>query len=403
MSTIPNIRVLAIMEASSVTGPAKNLIQFCNWTQSAEARNSGVNLSVAIATFSRDPDGDGQGNAFVQTARAQAIEVHIIRERFAFDRRILLRLGNLIDTFRPDLVQTHNVKSGFVYSRLNPRPRIPWIAFQHGYTVPDLKMRVYNQLDRLTLRSADRVVTVCQAFVSRLQAFGVKPDRIRILHNSIQPPPPVSVSDQLQLRRELGLTPEDTVFLNIGRFSKEKGHADMLKALSLVRLNNPELAWKLVLVGTGPEGANLERLSAQLGLTDRIVIAGFRPLVTPFFAISSLFVLPSHSEGSPNVLLEAMAARLPIVATRTGGTPEIATDEKTALLVNVRNPEAMANAIGRLMSEPTLQQRLRDAAYTHVTDRFSPDHYRSALVNIYHDALSATPVQDLRFTPAGSG
>lgn len=400
MSAIPSIRVLAIMEASSVTGPAKNLLQFCNWTRSAEARNSGVNLSVAIATFCREPDGDGRSNAFVQAACSQAIDIHIIREQFAFDRRILPQLRNLIDTLRPDLIQTHNVKSGFVYSRLRPRPRVPWIAFQHGYTVPDLKMRIYNQLDRLTLRSADRVVTVCQAFVPQLLAYGVQPDRVRILHNSILPPPPVSQSDQLQLRREFGLGPDDTVILNIGRFSKEKGHADLLKALSLLRRQNPDLEWKLILVGTGPEQPRIARLSAELGLTDRVVMAGFRSAVTPFFAISGLFVLPSHSEGSPNVLLEAMASRLPIVATQAGGTPEIAGDGETALLVEVRNPPAMAHAIRRLMLEKATRRRLADAAYARVVERFSPDCYRSLLVSIYTEALSSAAVQDFRLTPA---
>jgi len=393
------IRVLAIMEASSVTGPAKNLIRFCQWTRTPEAQRTGANLAITIATFCRDPDADGSRNAFVQAARSEGIDVQVIREGFAFDRRVFPRLRNVLEIVQPNVVQTHNVKSGFIYSRIRSHLGVPWIAFQHGYTAPDLKMRVYNQLDRITLRSADRVVTVCQAFAPALQAYGVRSERIRILHNSIQAPAPVPENATIQLRRELGLVEDDTVILAVGRLSKEKGHADLLQALSVVRRDIPEVNWKLVLVGTGPEQAELDRLSAKLGLTDRVVMAGFRPTVASFFAIAGLFVLPSHSEGSSNVLLEAMAARLPIVATRAGGTPEIAADEKTALLVDSRN--AMANAVRRFLTDGALRVRLADAAYAHAIAEFSPDRYRASLVTIYQDALSMAQSQAIPLSSTG--
>jgi glycosyltransferase involved in cell wall biosynthesis len=201
------------------------------------------------------------------------------------------------------------------------------------------------------------------------------------------------------LRRELGLVEDDTVILAVGRLSKEKGHVDLLQALSVVRRDIPEVNWKLVLVGTGPEQAELDRLSAKLGLTDRVVMAGFRPTVASFFAIAGLFVLPSHSEGSSNVLLEAMAARLPIVATRAGGTPEIAEDEKTALLVDSRN--AMANAVRRFLTDGALRVRLADAAYAHAIAEFSPDRYRASLVTIYQDALSMAQSQAIPLSSTG--
>ena len=101
-----------------------------------------------------------------------------------------------------------------------------------------------------------------------------------------------------------------------------------------------------------------------------------------------MVVMPSHSEGSPNVLLEAMAAGVPVVATRVGGVPEIATDGETAVLVEPRNPEAMAAAIQRMLEDESLRARLSRNARELVEEKYSPDAYRRSLVEIYEEVLA---------------
>ena len=173
------LRLLAIIEASSITGPAKNLLEFA---RHATAQN----VFTTIATFTRG----ASENQFTETVRAAAgridgLALETIPERGPFDPETLRALRALAVRVRPDIIQTHAVKSHFL-TRLAGLPKqAPWIAFHHGYTWPSLKARAYNQLDRWSLRSANRVLTVSLPFRDQLAAFGVPRERIEIVHNAI--------------------------------------------------------------------------------------------------------------------------------------------------------------------------------------------------------------------------
>jgi glycosyltransferase involved in cell wall biosynthesis len=367
------------MEASSVTGPAKNLIGFCRWAHSAEGAAAG--LQISIATFDRGIGRQG----FADAAREAGITTYVIHERRRFDRSVFRQLAQIVKKAVPDLIQTHNSKSHVLLKQFKRSPATPWVAFQHGYQSTDLKLRLYNQLDRWTLRSADRVVSVCQAFTGRLIAYGVQPQRICVLHNSVSPTEPVPQAAKIELRQRFGILGDQAVILTIGRFSKEKGHADLIEALH--RIPATARRWRAILVGEGPERANLERLISRLNLADVVTLAGVFPDVRPLYGIADIFALPSHSEGSSNVILEAMAAKVPIVATRVGGTPEILTDGDTALLCADRDPLALGQSIERVLGDDALAKGLAASAFNRVQTRFSPERYRQTLVAIYADAL----------------
>lgn len=370
------------MEAASVTGPAKNLIGFCRWLASPEGAQTG--LRIAIATFDRDA-GAG-GNRFADATRAAGIETHVIHERHRFDLGVIPQLREIAAKTNPRIIQTHNGKSHLLLKALRDlRAHRLWFAFQHGYQHTNLKLRLYNQVDRLSLRSADCVVSVCQAFAPRLIAYGVKPGRIRILHNAAAPALPIPEPERAQLCTRLGIRTGESVLLTIGRLSLEKGHADLLCALA--RLSSSGLEWKLVIVGFGPERAALGELARSLGIGQQVIFAGFHADVAPYYAIADLFILPSHSEGSSNVLLEAMMAGVPIVATRAGGNPEIVLHEDTGLLVPVGDHAALADAIARVMRQPELAARLIKSACARATSEFSEERYRRRLVRLYAEAL----------------
>jgi glycosyltransferase involved in cell wall biosynthesis len=366
------------MEANWVTGPAKNLIGFCRWAHSPEASAAGLRFS--IVTFGREPYDDSH-NGFVQAARAAGIDTHVIREKGRFDSAVYPQLAEIVADVAPQIVQTHNVKSHFLFKSSGLRKGKIWLAFQHGYQDTDLKLQLYNQLDRWTLRSADRVISVCEAFTRRLVAYGVRRERITVLHNSATPPMAAPTGGKAALRKELGIETNDAIILTIGRMSREKGHADLLEALHLLRADVPP--WRAVLVGDGPERERLVSLAGRLGIADRVVFAGFRSDVQRFYGVATVFALPSHSEGSSNVIMEAMAARVPIAATAVGGNPEIVSDEETALLSRGRDPEGLARSLTRLLTDPMLVTRLTAAAHSRAMSRFSPERYRQTLLEIY--------------------
>ncbi|MEK6283784.1 MAG: glycosyltransferase family 4 protein [Acidobacteriota bacterium] len=392
------IKLLAVMEANTVTGPAKNLLRFFRLMRTSEPIE-GIRLEPSIVTFQRktrdaacdncEPSGpESSPNAFVTAARAQGVAVDVISERFRFDPDVVAQFRQIVARRAPDVVQTHMVKSHFLTKLAGVRSRYPWVAYHHGYTTTDLKMRGYNQLNRWSLPSADRVITVCGPFADQLARTGVRRDRIIICHNSIEAPVPVSEESKRELKQRLGITDGEWVVLTVGRLSHEKGHLDLLRALTVLRKINPALKFKLVIVGEGPEQARLEIESRSAELFKRVVFAGQTTNMQTYYEIADVLALPSHTEGSPNVLLEGMASGLPVVATAVGGVPEIAVNEETALLVAPKDAQSFADSLHRLSQDDEFARKLGLAAAVHVAQKFSPAAYVRSLIHVYRGLAS---------------
>ena len=394
------IKLLALMEATTVTGPAKHLIGFCRQARLSDPDAEGLlRVEASIVTFRRAPRSTAAGgkdeasilggaeaeapNSFVAAAREAGIEVDVLSERFRFDTRVAAQLREVVARRAPDIIETHMVKSHFLVKTLGFGRRLPWVAYHHGYTTTDLKMRLYNQLNRWTLPSASRVITVCEPFARQLARSGVAREKISVRHNSISPAPPPGADEVDALRRRLGLNGEERIILSVGRLSREKGHVDLVEALGELRRLNAGLDFKLLIVGEGPERERVERAGVSVGVGDRIVFAGHTDDVRPFYSLADVLVLPSHSEGSPLVLLEAMSAGLPVVATRVGGVPEIVSDGESALLVAPRDARGMAAALDRALVDDGLARMLAANASARVAKHFSPASQARALVEIY--------------------
>jgi glycosyltransferase involved in cell wall biosynthesis len=193
------------------------------------------------------------------------------------------------------------------------------------------------------------------------------------------------------LRKRLGIGESERVVLSVGRLSREKAHLDLIEACKSLRETRPEVAFKLIIVGDGPERSRLEAAVESKESKASVIFTGQVNDVHPFYANADVFVLPSHSEGSPNVLLEAMAANLPIVATAVGGVPEMLADHESALLVPPNDPPSLATAISSLLGDKVLVQRLVANAGALVDTRFDPETYARSLVKIYREVISTVP------------
>ncbi|MBI3649760.1 MAG: glycosyltransferase [Acidobacteria bacterium] len=385
--TTSRMKLLAVIEAGSVTGPAKNLLDFCRSALEHPFPNL-PRIETSIATFCR-PSTRLPPNIFVEKAQASGIVIDVIEERFRFDRQIMTELKQLIHRVKPDLIQTHNVKSHFLIRLSGVWREIPWIAFHHGYTTTDWRMRAYNQLDRWSLRKAQRLVTMNQVFAEQLARAGAPRPALRILHNAIDVDGILEVADEkaAHLKTLLGIKDKESVILAIGRMSGEKGHSDLLKAFAKLQAFLSAPKTRLVMVGEGPERSKLEQEVAALNLTQEVIFAGQVNDVKPFYAIADVMVLPSHNEGSPNVLLEAMAAKVPVVATKVGGVPEIATHNEDALLVEARDHEALAAAMNSLLRDSEMAVRLATQAQQRVIKNHAPAARLQALLKIYQELL----------------
>lgn len=380
------------MEATVVNGAAKTLLNFC---ETIRRSPGSLPIDISIATFHRGERSPGKPvNAFVEAVESLGIRAIVIPERYRFDPRAFSVLRRTVRAEAPDILQTNNVKSHAMVKIAGLHREFPWLAFHHGYTMPDFKMKLYNQLDRWSLPSADQVIAVCGPFRDQLTAMGVPRSRIQILHNSAAAAENIPDALVEEVRRRFGLPREGTKLLvTIGRLSFEKGHADLLHALRRLRDTRPELQWKLVMVGAGPEESNLRELARTLGLQSHIVFTSHQHNVLPFYRLADAMTLPSHTEGSPHVVLEAMSAGVPIVATRVGGVPEILTDNETALLVPARDANAMSSAIAKLLDSPELARTIVEKARATLVRNFSHEAYRDSMLAIYEDLLRpARPV-----------
>ena len=370
------LRLLAIIEAVTITGPAKNLLQFAELAK-LEGHNPTVELSIAV--FQRP----GAPELFLDTARQASIPVYPIAERGRFDRSVVPQLSSLAKDLRLDLIQSHAVKSHFLVRQSGLHRVAPWIAFHHGYTWPDLRARLYNQLDRWSLRAASHVLTVSQPFREELMLHGVKAERIDVVHNAIDPHWGQPTGSPGSLRAKWGIASGDKVILIVGRLSREKDHITLLQSIYQLKRTAPHLCPHLLIVGEGPERAAIEQSIRNLDLSGSVTLTGQVPSAEPFYSIADIAVLSSLSEGSPNALLEAMAARVPAVATRVGGIPEIVTDRESALLIEPRDSDAMTQAIAALLNDADLRDRLTDRASRLVLARHTPEARVRRLVEIY--------------------
>jgi glycosyltransferase involved in cell wall biosynthesis len=370
------LRVLALLEASSISGTAKAVLEMAYEAQA----NMGIGpvMGISIANFAR-----GEGpvqNALTDAAKGAQIPLSFIREKGRFDTSVI---GQIRDLAEPaDLVWTNSVKSHFLVRRA--RVESKWVAFHHGYTSTDIKMRLYNQLDRFSLRHADLVLTVCRPFAGQMTERGVAASRIRVQHMPIRRFA-VSAADSEALKMELRLVPEARVILTVGRLSREKGHKDLIRAFARLRDNRAGDGLRLVIVGDGPERSSLEQLARECDVREQVVFAGHRDDAKRFYGMADVFALPSYTEGTPNVLLEAMAARLPVVSTNVGGIPEMATDGENALLVPATDPESLAEALQRVLQSADLRGELVANAES-VVDAHSPQLYFEGMRKVFLEA-----------------
>ena len=236
-----------------------------------------------------------------------------------------------------------------------------------------------------------RLVTVCGPFQKQLEAQGVAASRISIRHNAVTPFVPVPENEIRSVRSSIPCAEGTPILLMVSRLSHEKGHVDLLEALALVKQRG--IPFHLVIVGEGRERVPIEAARARLGLSADVTLAGHQNDVRPYYAVANLYLMPSHSEGSPNALLEAMAAGIPAVASNAGGIPEIMTDGQTGLLVPPRQPEQLAQAIVRVLTHPA-ESAIRAARAKEETRRFTPEAYHQGLVEIYQSVLKQPHVHN---------
>lgn len=385
------LHVVSIAEAITITGPMKAFLAF------SRVLKSGLHVPRPICLYlltTRRPSlhARPQEDPLRTAAQMAGVKFLAIQERRLYDFGVLARACATLDTVGPDIVETHDYKSHLLFFLMRARHRqlrqCRWIAFHHGYTRISPRVLAYQQLDRLTLRFADKVVTMCRPFVEVMVKRGVNAKNVNVITNFTVPRPNPTSASLARARAAMQAEATDCVIISVGRLSREKGHADLIRAFGNVFAQSGAKSLRLVLVGDGPERARLVRLAASLG--SNVVFTGHLADPWEMMHAADIFALPSHSEGSPNVVFEAAAARRPIVATSVGNIPDVLQTEVSALLVPPAAPLELATALRRLVSDEALRVRIGDAGWAALS-KHTPTTYASRLIGIYEDLLRERP------------
>ena len=221
--------------------------------------------------------------------------------------------------------------------------------------------------------------------------LGLHEDRIALIPNSIDPEDfeIPSASELDRLRRELHITPETPVILGVFRLSEEKDPRTFVEVCAQVAQRIPGL--RVLLVGAGPMGSMLKAAIAARGLGETVTLLGRRSDVPALMSISSLLLLTSTHEGMPNVLMEAHLFGLPIVATRTGSTPEIVLDGVTGYLRTIADISALSEACVSILGDKELRSRMATAARTRLLAGFSKSSMADRYISLVSTAKPSQP------------
>jgi glycosyltransferase involved in cell wall biosynthesis len=213
----------------------------------------------------------------------------------------------------------------------------------------------------------------------------VRPDKLVLIYNGINSLPfEVASRRRDKLREEMGLTGSDKVIIVVANLIPYKGHSDFLKAARLVFDHIPTALFWLVGDDRGIRN-DLEHVASIFGIHERVRFMGQRYDIDSLLAVSNLAVLPSHEEGFSNVILESMAAGLPVVATSVGGNPEAVVDGVTGWIVPPRNPAVMAEKIVDLLGDPQRAISWGELGRRRVKELFSVERMVESHVRLYEE------------------
>ncbi len=279
--------------------------------------------------------------------------------------------------------------------------RRPVVFTEHGRHFPDLPSRKRSIVNRLLLRSCDRLIgcggAVRQALIHN---EGLPESRVEVIYNGVDLKAlgKSSPGARENIRKEFGYSSDDFVAVLVARLHELKDHQTALRAVDAARQQIPGL--RLLLAGDGDQRAAIEQTIRERGLEKTVTLAGTRQDVADLLAAADVFLMSSISEGIPLTVIEAMAARRPVISTAVGGLPELIEHGVTGFLAPSRDDAALAKSLIELYRDGSLREQMAETAAQRANEKFSLDGMLNGYRDVYRETIEPKHGRTDREQPA---
>ena len=366
----PPLRVVLLTDADVFAGTERHMLDLARGL-------SALGIAATIACPSPA--------ALEDAARREGLPTLTVPKRGLVDWQAARLLARRLKSGRTNIVHAHNGRTALAAAlavRLAGRGQC--VMTQHFLepnhaTLSGPKATVSGAAHHWVVGQMSRILAISEAVRQAMLDRKEAPDRkITVVPNGISAPDP---ADPAATRRELGIAADTPLVVCAARLEREKDIASLISAMGIVRNTVPEV--RCLVAGAGAEKAALEEQIEGLNLSGSVTLLGFRADATSLMAAADIFVLPSLAEPFGLVLLEAMALGRPVVATRAGGPLEIVVDGETGFLVPPSSPDALAEAVKRLIADPAAGRRLGENGLARFEQRFTAARMAQATLTVY--------------------
>lgn len=318
------------------------------------------------------------GSPLHNRASEAAVPTLSLKIRSEFDMISVLRLAIIMRSKNCLLAHFHDAHSVAVGSAAASLARVPLRIISRRVDFP-LKKNYLSR--RKYIRNIDAVVAISEGVKKVMVEGGLPSQRIEVVPSGIDFSPFKEASSSEYLRREFSFGADDYLVGMVAHLADHKGHKYLIRATKILKEHTSEI--KVIIVGEGPLRMELNREARDSKVEDIVFFLGFREDVPRLLSSLDLFVLSSYLEGLGSSILDAMACRLPVVATRAGGIPEVVIHGETGLLVPPRNSRALARAILKLYKNREMASRLGERGYEIVHKKHSAESMADKMIILY--------------------
>lgn len=374
------MRIVQLMASPFVGGPERQVLGLAD---ALSADHETVFLSFAERGLCRP---------LLEQARQRGFEAVELNANAPRLRRAAREVADHLLRVGADVLCCNGYKPDVIGWRAARLAGVPVVAVSHGWTAATWKVRLNETLDRLVLRWMDRVVCVSAAQAARVRRAGVNSERIAVILNAIHTEPFENPDPEYRaLMQSWFAAPRTRLIAAAGRLSPEKGFDQLIAAAALAVKQDAGVGF--VLFGDGPLRASLARQIQSSGLTGTFVLAGFRTDIERFLPCCDLAVLSSWTEGLPVIVLEALAAGVPVVATAVGGTPEVVHDGVNGYVVPPGNPAALAQRIRDALGDESQRRTMGECGRELIRRQFTFAVQARAYERLFNEVCSSSGVR----------